>query len=243
MDESKFHLMMNILNSTSDKPITPLYLTYLLSDNPIKLNCLSKVAIKNSEIQGKGVFATKDINKGQVITFYPCHGMSGQDNKCLTLNKEIICSETELIESGSYTTNTPNGIKIYGSPNIIQYHSLGHMINDCAEEETIENLKNLKNSDSNIKIANANLKYLLNAKTYRNCSIIHHKNYCYIIADKDITSGTELRTYYDATYWLSPNKINNNVYFAKLNAWLREKVNKKKKTKYMKLMRSVVNLH
>ncbi len=249
MDETKFRFMMNIINALymrhhGERP-TPCDLTNTILNNPhLLLQFPPAVVIKNSEIQGKGVFAIRDINKGDVITLYPCHGYSptGNPEKFKTiLNPKIVHAELELIKSGSHSTHG-NGIKIYGSPSIKCPNSMGHLINDCAEEKTVENLKNLQNSDSNIKMANAAIEYYLNAETYRNCSIIHHENYCYIKANKDITRGTELRTCYEPSYWLSDDKMHPMVFTIKTGLWIREKGgNKKKKIKLLESIFSFAN--
>lgn len=121
-----------------------------LVDNPLhffRSVTLDNVTIKESEVHGKGVFAKKDIKKGQVVTLYPGDiaiylpdGYEGE--KILTISqhsarmrnkidKENIKIKDAWLGMDDYGYLIDDNHVIVGCPDFINNPSyLGHMIND-----------------------------------------------------------------------------------------------------------------
>ena len=184
--------------------------------------CIKKSSIPNG---GNGVFTTKRINKGEIITFYPCHAMidARQLKNCAGKVKikkklpfDLPSNQNDIMD---YSTAVYEGeAYYYGSPEITDSHSLGHMINDASSNETIEKLKNLndfckKNKRNTKKCSKERficmLSYYLDAKKKSNCSIISSGAWCFIQATKTIEKDVELFTDYGPEYWYkgSPQEL------------------------------------
>lgn len=183
-----------MLNLITDNRITPDWLLIIANYDKInKTNIkqiinLNSVEIKNSQIHGNGVFATKNICVNEVITLYPFH---------LTLNNEgsIVVNNTNLgvISSNDYDRyiyRISNDLMIAGLPQIKNNMTyVGHMIND--------------NSNSKFKAS-----YEREAFEKSNCSfvkIIDYTNECVfvvVVAITDIQIGEELFVPYGHEYWI-----------------------------------------
>lgn len=154
---------------------------------PIKLN---NVELKNSNIHGRGVFATKHIKSGEVITLYPGDLLN---NKISNNNKlESFCqaaveyagNNNLLIQDYCFEINKT--YRIYGCPNMVNDPAyLGHMCNDGADGSQ------LKNIYENISKERCNAEY----KNIIDCCIA-------IIAINDINIGDEILVTYGYDYWI-----------------------------------------
>ena len=112
------------------------YYTKILPSISLKYN---HVEIRNSEIHGKGLFATKEIPKDAIITFYPAHAISRggetffiddhQDKESFIFNIE----HNKYVKTYGFTYNDSSAT-IIGNPEWINDTTmLGHMINDASE--------------------------------------------------------------------------------------------------------------
>ena len=156
----------------------------------------------DSKIHGKGVFASRDIKEGELITFYPAHYVvmtpSDQDpntnkefgvlNSSFTNNKDL----TDFLRV-TYTFNIDENIGICGDPTITESTDfLGHMINDgCRGHYTkIPNPKDIK-------------LYETITKLKRN-SVIHLERdaITFVVASCDIKKDDEILISYGYPYWM-----------------------------------------
>ncbi len=174
---------------------------------PYKLNI---VGVKKSNISGNGVFAARDIKKGEIVTFYPCDTFKywkGNNYAPWCSNRVIkkynLTTPEDIHKystSSEYTFNLePRKYSISGDPNFIDDPTfLGHMINDGAKSNGSE-----KSNEIYIKIAWLRM----------NCMFKTSPQYVfvYIQATKDIKKGEELLTPYGIDYWRT-HKSNKRTY-------------------------------
>lgn len=138
------------------------------------------VEIKETEDIGKGVFAIKDLEAGDLVTFYPshfhCNVVGGQDKWCCPAG----LSDEELMEfiqgiGKAYTMNAPSH-KFIGDPRKTdKWWTLGHMINDRAYNKTLD----------------------YTPMTHSNC--VYYGNV--VLVTKSIQAGEELSVPYSSEYW------------------------------------------
>jgi SET domain-containing protein len=144
------------------------------------------ISIQKSSIHGLGVFATENIKKGQIITFYPVNSYGTTHTK--------IYSDTGVLDE-NYKITLGN-LMIYGNPNQTDNKLfLGHMVNDSASFEINKNA-------SNKQIKNAICRYILESKNNALMKSDKHKSAIYHLATKDILKGEEILSTYTPTFWL-----------------------------------------
>jgi SET domain-containing protein len=159
----------------------------------------SNIEIRKSNIHGNGVFATENIKKDSIITFYPAHLIKDNEFQNEQGAYRTFFTNNKVFEpNDDYKLNITQKYSIYGDKNkISNKRLLGHMINDS-------NRFNVTSNDI-IEIKNEVSSYLLKSQTLNNCKLYHIDKYeiPYIKAIKDIKKGDELLMAYDPIYWLS----------------------------------------
>lgn len=166
-----------------------------------------RVSIKKSSIHGKGVFAIKDIKKGQLITLYPSDYMIWNDRKAnvyayvpgahlAECDKALSfkrMSEKERKKWNEYNFTVDTTFSIIGHPLLLSNPSyLGHMCNDGAK---------MSKNDAKSKHT-----YLEQTKKKRNAEYkkIDKDGCCIgIVAVKDIKKGEEVLVSYGYNYWIN----------------------------------------
>jgi hypothetical protein len=84
--------------------------------------------VKSSSRHGNGLFATRDINPGEIVTFYPVHQVGFTDKNNSDKN-QILGLTSELYPD--YQLLIDESLSIFGIPDIHNDDQfLGHMIND-----------------------------------------------------------------------------------------------------------------
>jgi len=183
---------------------------------------LGKVQIGKNKINTVGVFARKNLKKGEIITYYPPHYVlhfpNGKTSKG-TVVYDVI--QSKLLDKGKlkknpsfpldlelteevrcdYSEDIDENYSICGDPRLIDNMDfLGHMINDALigkssytdYDKADEDAYNMMNPQKN----NSGL-----AKTGKDGLIK-------IIALKDINKGEEILTGYGYQYWKIYNSRN-----------------------------------
>lgn len=153
-----------------------------LSLYEVPLPDLNKVYIGKSKIEGLGVFASKNIKKGEIVSMYPSdvvriyHG----DHYC-----EFKSDQCQVVDDRhAYKTNE---CVIFGDPTLLDNMNLvGNMINDHAQTDGSEEQNILYYHESYLK---QNVKY--------------HPYHIFvlIVACKDIMKDEELLVSYGVDYW------------------------------------------
>tara|TARA_R110000868_G_C10864459_1_gene761776 strand:+ start:166 stop:798 length:633 start_codon:yes stop_codon:yes gene_type:complete len=159
-----------------------------------------KIEIKKSNIHGYGVFATKNIKKNEIITFYPADIIIKKDK----IGSKIYTSErySEKKEENKTLTNWKNDGSPLNNPyllNINKEYSIigdsdfkdnlnyvGHLINDGAKHNRTEKSKQI---------------YMKIAFLKMNCCYEKSNTCVYIEAIKDIKKNEELFMAYGIDYW------------------------------------------
>lgn len=161
-------LISSIHKKDTNKIIEDMLIQMTDSPFPLKHN---NIEIRKSKIHGNVVFATSDIEKNTIVTFYPAHCIICDDNKDVNGIKTHIFPNKKFFEvNKNYMINVNEKYSIIGNPlNTNKSLLLGHIINDSKSfkidteinNETWENIKN--------KIS----EYLLESNN--NCISVHNK--------------------------------------------------------------------
>jgi len=167
---------------------------------------LDKVYIKKSKIHGNGLFAKNNINKNDIITFYPCDLLLYYPDKNRDKNNHkvgVLTNEDtnkkllELFNNNryiyyDYKYDVNESYSIIGFSEINNNSSyLGHLCNDSVrghtkkDKEIYENITMLKS----------------NAIFYNICDCI-----IAVVALKDIKIDEEILVPYGHDYWINPNR-------------------------------------
>lgn len=198
------HLLQNLDDNSGNKHIIDNCKIKILSGD-IFVPVLNKAFVKESNIHGLGVFAKCDIEKGELVTFYPGDIVQydtlvgpKEGNYVLHHPSERFASmygtsvDTLIIHSknSNYLLTIDEKYRIIGEPTLLDDPCyLGHMINDatkCTDEE----------------------KYLKSNYLNTNCSFYISKGdlRVMVVATKNIRKDEELLVSYGVDYWKSYNK-------------------------------------
>ena len=156
--------------------------------------------VRKSRIHGLGLFSTREISKGELITFYPAHyairyGEQRPDGKYTVQASCALCTRDkclrEHITSNKYALEIKSEhgrYTIYGDPefsNDAMY--LGHFINDGA-----------KPGDS----TKSKLLYELVSLEKQNCAFVNLEGFAsVVVAMQDVPAGAEFFVHYGTSYW------------------------------------------
>lgn len=187
-----------------EKQIQEIMLQYCGFTNPFPLK-YNNVEIRESKIHGKGLFATKNIPKNVIITYYPVHA-TWENNIYKIFDEDPILKKNIVNINNTYSKEIGQDIRIIGNPNNLSNKLLlGHMIND-ASGNVYENIDFEKMKDIR-EFKNLIAKYYIDGSKKRNCELVtlnNNKVSC-VITTREIKMGEELMTYYDPFYWFQYN--------------------------------------
>jgi hypothetical protein len=137
---------------------------------------------------GRGVFAKRDIKKGEVATLYPIHAYINTDSK----GRGRITGGVEY-DWAYCLTHSPTKAIYQGDKDEAHPLFLGHLLNDFYP--TVEDFKDKSKLRMNI------VKYMLHGNAYENITFEMGKHFIMMKASKDIKEGEELLVGYSPTYW------------------------------------------
>jgi SET domain-containing protein len=168
---------------------------------------LDKVYIGPSRLHQNGVFAKRDISKGEIITFYPAHYVFETKVKKRQINPQIVVSYlnsdiTPINDDirNRYTYCITPGLSIGGDPK--EYKDMtfvGHIVNDGISTKSIRYNKNEEELYNRISS-------MRNNSVYRDI-----KKMCVaIVAIADILKDEEILVSYSYRYWVEMN-INQSI--------------------------------
>ena len=156
---------------------------------------IDNVELKQSNIPGagRGVFATKNIKVGDLITFYPadyiCYKYKTGEYIILTSEIAHKAGYKDTDCNFEYCLRVDNNYSVIGDPRICNNNTyIGHLINDGYLPSKTD----------------TSVEYYLNSSKKSNCCF-HSINglQMVIIATKDINIGEELYITYGHKYWFS----------------------------------------
>lgn len=166
------------------------YQKYFNMSNPLYNSYYLDIYIKKSKINGLGVFANKDFNKGELITRYPAHYIY-KLNQYSIFNIDLELN-TNYID---YRMDLSDNIAIIGHPKLIHNMTLvGHICNDGYKHNFKTNNKKNRN------------KYNKKAKEYNNSTFFPYDEVITIMSGKKIKKDEEILVSYGFNYWLNQNK-------------------------------------
>jgi SET domain-containing protein len=167
---------------------------------------IDKCYIKESKIQGLGVFVKDDIKTGELITLYPPHFTiyhpKKDRKKMAVINSRLIEVNKLKFDLGIkkyYTIDLNERYSICGHPKLIDDPIfLGHMINDGCRGHSY-NEDNLIKKDCELYNKLAPLK--------NNSKFEYFGETCIgIVATKDIKKDEEILVTYNYNYWIDHDK-------------------------------------
>jgi hypothetical protein len=171
---------------------------------PFPLN-YNFVEVKNSNVHGRGLFATRNMPPNVIITYYPAHAIImgrtchiSDNNKKFGRNIEIISKEY------SRYLSFDKDIQIIGNPNNVSNPLLlGHMINDggCNIFKDVEYEK----TKDITKFKNLFAEYYILGSKRVNCHFcVDNNEICIsVVTKRKINKGEELFALYDPIYWFN----------------------------------------
>jgi SET domain-containing protein len=155
--------------------------------------------VAKSRIHGSGLFSTRDISKGEMITFYPAHyairSEKRPDGKYAVQASCALCTSDknlrEHITSNKYALEIKSEhgrYTIYGDPEFSSDAMyLAHFINDGA-----------KPGDS----TQSKLLYEFVSLKKQNCAFVNLGGFAsVVVAMQDIPAGAEFFVHYGISYW------------------------------------------
>lgn len=195
----------------------------LLNTKPMPL-MYNDIEIRASKIHGNGIFATKDIPKDVIVTFYPAHSIQkGSSYVAFTSDDDFIDNMQKYVDEygfgisdslfmlnkeGNVACDNDHEInqKIIGNPNeTTNTLLLGHMINDASinvykEKDTLIPISTFNNLTL---FKNSIASYFINGMKNKNCQIKTNKyrNVVGVVTTKEIKKGDELLGQYGPLYW------------------------------------------
>jgi len=164
---------------------------------------LNRTYVSTSKIDGNGLFASRKIKKGEIITFYPPHYILHYKNGNHYPNCPVNQLDSDIVKEKQlkfnesifrYRFNINSEYSICGDPRITDCPTfLGHMINDGARGHSTRKNYNHKDEEIYNKILffvnNSYAQYVGNS-------------YMVIIASKDIEKDEEILMPYGYDYWI-----------------------------------------
>ena len=138
---------------------------------------------------GNGLFASRDIKKGEVVTLYPAHlHLSAPDKKGGREGKGGVDHDMAYCMEHVLTNTVHQGDKEKTDPLF-----LGHIVNDFCT--FVEEFKDKKRHGETM------MKYFIYAISFQNVEYDMGKHFVNIKASKDIKAGEEFLVAYSPAYW------------------------------------------
>jgi len=140
---------------------------------------------------GMGVFATRDIKKGERITLYPAHFIVWE----VKGEGVTFAPKKNPEEENTYyrLTAYDNKCSISGNQRIHHSHVAGHLLNDGGVVGAFS--KETLGADI--------CRYMLTTLQNENCDFMEGENkFMWVVANRNIKMGEELCVSYNMAYWL-----------------------------------------
>lgn len=158
-------------------------------------NVLAPVEVRDAGAKGRGVFATRDIKKGEVVTMYPAHavGIDHYEKRGNTTWEMSLPNMGDHIVD--YIWTVKKGINIAGAKYVTYPATCGHIINYAASVDLVKEILAKGSGGKRSK------QYAKDSTKGSNVKCEFQHNVAAIRASKDIARGDELLISYGALYW------------------------------------------
>ena len=160
---------------------------------------LARVRIGRSSTDGTGVYATRQIEEGELITAYPCDVVgvncgNGQ-MRVFRRNGEALTRTEGAMYAHYFAVIEGSDVKIAGSPDNATPAACAHLINDG---ETLD-ASDFGQEDL--------LRYTQQSFAKQNCQFVNFAGVCLVaVATRRIKAGAEVLTCYGAEHFASANR-------------------------------------
>ena len=170
-----------------------------------KTNPLKKVVEVRSvnPIKGKGVFATKHIQTGEFIAFYPIDTIQRRDTE-LTPKTQKEYDMIRLYNRYTISLKNPELIGVVVNIDDDGWPYVGHRINDgdaILAYTTREKTPSVVKSYETLSKSRQNVETFSIGKTDHGLAIWGKRKFVGVAATRDILKGEELFMHYGAKYW------------------------------------------
>jgi hypothetical protein len=167
------------------------------------------IEVRKSKIHGNGLFATRQINKGCVITFYPIHCAIDLQRIIGDKIAHYYTNDIQFNINDKYKLDISENIAIFGNPEEINNKLLlGHIINDSTSFN-ISDMDDSYSVDNIMKLKNKVARYILSSTNNSMMKMNDDKSIVYVIATRDIKKDDEITMSYTPPYWLETKRLLN----------------------------------
>jgi hypothetical protein len=188
----------------------------VITNTPIELASADLIGLRSSKVHGRGVFATRFIPKGTLVTMYPAHVVLFAQNADVS----VAWPGAQFKEAfGQHdwedaARNLDDYIFCFSKHRILAHPSLdrdpkffGHFINDGASIESLDGIR----ADPNGSYIGRPIEYYkkLSFKRQNVKFVKFGELACGIEASKNIEPGTELLATYSVQYWIIKTSAGN----------------------------------
>lgn len=192
-------------------------------DNPLKRESVIKVlgllepldyfwsrylAVRESKVHGQGVFATRQLPAGAVLTGYPCH-LLAVDREVVQICEGTVDASAQRVQhlADAYSFSMRGGLRLIGLPERCgDKRLLGHMLNDASLVNVFHGTPPDALRDP-LPYGRLLKLYYKNLFAHCNCKFQQDARGLLIgiISTREIEPGEELLLNYGLTYWLDHN--------------------------------------
>ena len=174
-------------------------------DSFLKTRYASHIEVRPSKLHGHGVFVTRAIPRGGIISFYPAHaiqvGAAVMGDLGDARHAQFHAALPTLRQTHALTMQSDPIIRPIGDPSRFANLSfVAHMTNDAAGGVLIEHGSKRPDADESKQLC---LAYSQRAFNDTNCAFKHDKGNtaACLVATREIKAGEEVLAHYGLPYW------------------------------------------
>lgn len=177
---------------------------------PIDTLWCNYLAVRQSPIHGAGIFATRPLPTGALLTTYPAHILvHGLEVELCVGDEEAPDASPQNLQYLCDTYGMPLSpqLRLVGLPGKRdQPQLLGHLINDACSEDVFHGVAVERLRDPQT-LRPLLLRYYTNLLGHRNCTFrrVHGGVAMMVVALREIARDEELLASYGMDYWLQKN--------------------------------------
>lgn len=203
------------INSIQCDPSAPLEQTHLDAIHrlgllsPLPLFWSQFLALRDSPLHGRGVFATRALPRGAAITFFPAH-LVVQGMRVETRGDFPFDPSPEELEQlcDTYGHDLTPEIRLVGLPHLCDDKRLwGHLMNDAYLTDLFHDVP-LEALRDRTTMARLQCEFYRGVIKNTNCVLLSHV-LCTVVTAREIQPGEELLLHYNLPHWLEKSYGNN----------------------------------
>lgn len=175
--------------------------------SPMNLFWSQHLEVRQSEINGLGVFATRTLPPHSVLTAYPCHLYSRGLVVKSNCTQEVDFSPQNLQRLADVYGYQLNDCRLIGVPELHSEKALlGHLLNDGCLVNVFHGTP-LPALEDPLVLGRLLKLFYANALRHTNCHFrnAHNDLMACVVSTREIAAGEELLLSYGLSYWLEQN--------------------------------------